>query len=267
MSKTVLITGASSGLGKATSEYLSIRGYNVYGTSRYPSKYPTPKSYSLIKLNINDPSSINKAVNYILKKEKIIDVLINNAGVGITGPGEETSIEEMKKNFDTNFFGQIRLMQSLLPSMRKNKKGLIINISSIAGYMGLPFRGCYSASKGALNLFTESIRMEVKNFGIDILTMAPGDFSTNIISRRYHSPVLDGPYKNLYKKSLKEMNSHVEHGNNPIEVAKFIYKLINTKHRKVHYKIGAWLQKFSIFLKKLLPDFIYEKILMIFYKI
>ena len=267
MSKTVLVTGASSGLGKATSEYLSTRGYNVYGTSRYPSKYPTPRAYSLIKLDINDQLSINKALDFILKKEKIIDILVNNAGIGITGPGEETSIDEMKNNFDTNFFGQVRLIQNLLPLMRKNKKGLIINISSIAGYMGLPFRGCYSASKGALNLFTESIRMEVKNFGIDILTLAPGDFSTNIASRRYHSPILDGPYKNLYRKSLTEMNRHVEQGNNPIEVAKFIYKLINTKHPKVHYKIGAWLQKFSIFLKKLLPDFIYEKILMTFYKI
>jgi|TARA_Y100000996_G_scaffold415409_1_gene409930 short-subunit dehydrogenase len=267
MSKTVLITGASSGLGKATSEYLSKKGYNVYGTSRYPSKYPTPKAYSLIKLDVNDPLSIRKAVNSILKKEKIIDVLVNNAGIGITGPGEETDIEEMKKNFDTNFFGQIRVMQNLLPSMRKNRKGLIINISSIAGYMGLPFRGCYSASKGALHLFSESIRMEVKNFGINILTLAPGDFSTNIVSRRYHSPILDGPYKDLYKKSLNEMNKHVDQGNNPIEVAKLIYELINTKHPKVHYKIGVWLQKFSIFLKKLLPDLIYEKILMTFYKI
>ena len=267
MSKTVLITGASSGLGKATAEYLSKKGYNVYGTSRYPSKYPTPKAYSLIKLDVIDPLSIRKAVNSILKKEKIIDVLVNNAGIGITGPGEETDIEEMKKNFDTNFFGQIRVMQNLLPSMRKNRKGLIINISSIAGYMGLPFRGCYSASKGALHLFSESIRMEVKNFGINILTLAPGDFSTNIVSRRYHSPILDGPYKDLYKKSLNEMNKHVDQGNNPIEVAKLIYELINTKHPKVHYKIGVWLQKFSIFLKKLLPDLIYEKILMTFYKI
>ena len=246
---------------------MSKKGYNVYGTSRYPSKYPTPKAYSLIKLDVNDPLSIRKAVNSILKKEKIIDVLVNNAGIGITGPGEETDIEEMKKNFDTNFFGQIRLMQNLLPSMRKNRKGLIINISSIAGYMGLPFRGCYSASKGALHLFSESIRMEVKNFGINILTLAPGDFSTNIVSRRYHSPILDGPYKDLYKKSLNEMNKHVDQGNNPIEVAKLIYELINTKHPKVHYKIGVWLQKFSIFLKKLLPDLIYEKILMTFYKI
>ena len=88
MSKTVLITGASSGLGKATSEYLSKKGYNVYGTSRYPSKYPTPKAYSLIKLDVNDPLSIRKAVNSILKKEKIIDVLVNNDGIGITGPGD-----------------------------------------------------------------------------------------------------------------------------------------------------------------------------------
>ena len=267
MSETILITGASSGLGKTTSEFLSSKGYNVYGTSRNPSKYTLPSSYKLLKLDLTDIKLIDNAINIILEKEKKIDILINNAGVGITGPAEETDVEEMKKNFNTNFFGQVIMMQKILPSMRRNKKGLIINISSIAGYMGLPYRGCYSASKGALQLFTESIRMEVKKFGINILTLAPGDFSTNIVSRRYHSPIKEGPYNYLYKKSLDEMNRHVDDGNNPLEVAKIIYKIINTKSPKVHYKIGAFFQKLSIFLKKLLPDLIYEKILMNFYKI
>ena len=267
MSETILITGASSGLGKTTSEFLSSKGYNVYGTSRNPSKYTLPSSYKLLKLDLTDIKLIDNAINIILEKEKKIDILINNAGIGITGPAEETDVEEMKKNFNTNFFGQVIMMQKILPSMRRNKKGLIINISSIAGYMGLPYRSCYSASKGALQLFTESIRMEVKKFGINILTLAPGDFATNIASRRYHSPIKEGPYNYSYKKSLIEMNKHVDDGNNPLEVAKIIHKIINTKSPRVHYKIGAFFQKFSIFLKKLLPDLIYEKILMNFYKI
>ncbi|MBL30625.1 MAG: short-chain dehydrogenase/reductase [Flavobacteriaceae bacterium] len=268
MSKIVLITGASSGLGKATSEFLSSKGYKVYGTSRDPSKYTSPSSYKLLKLDVNDVASIDFTINFILKKEKRIDLLINNAGVGITGPGEETDVSEMKKNFNTNFFGAVLLMQKVLPTMRDNKKGLIINISSIAGYMGLPYRGCYSASKGALQLFTESIRMEVKKFGVDILTLAPGAFSTNIADRRYHSPIKNGPYKDDYKKSLEEMNKHVSDGSNPLEIAEFIYNLSNNESKyRVHYKIGAWLQKFSLILKKILPDTVYEKILMSFYKI
>ena len=267
MVKVILITGASSGIGKATAEFLSNKGYIVYGTSRYPSKYQTPENYSLLPLDINDEKSINNIVNLVLNKEKQIDVLINNAGVGITGPGEETIIRAMRDNFETNFFGPIKLMQKVLPSMRSNKNGLIINITSIAGYMGLPFRGCYSASKCALEIFSESIRMEVKKFGVNITTIAPGDFATDISSRRYHSPIKEGAYKNVYEESLREMNLHVDDGSNPNHIARNIFKVINIKSPNVHYKVGAWFQKFSIFLKKILPDFLYEKLLMNYYKL
>ena len=267
MAKIVLITGASSGIGKVTAEHLSAKGYIVYGTSRFPNKYKIPKNYSLLSLDINNETSINSLVKQIISKEKKIDILINNAGLGITGPGEETSIKAMQDNFNTNFFGPIRLIQKVLPFMRMNKNGKIINITSIAGYMGLPFRGCYSASKSAMEIFTESIRMEVKRFGINILTLAPGEFATNIASRRYHSPINKGAYEELYKKSLYKMNKHVNKGRNPNEVAKIILKIIKTKSPNVHYRVGDWFQKFSIFLKKILPDFLYEKILMRFYNL
>jgi short-subunit dehydrogenase len=151
--------------------------------------------------------------------------------------------------------------------MRINKTGTIINITSIAGYMGLPFRGPYSASKAAMEIFTESIRMEVKRFGISVTTLAPGEYATNIASRRYHSPVNEGAYEISYKESLDKMNDHVKSGNNPNEVAKFIFKIINKQSPNVHYRVGAWFQKSSIFLKKILPDFLYEKILMKFYNL
>ena len=267
MAKVILITGASSGLGKAMAEYLSDKGYIVYGTSRFPNKYKTPNNYSLLSLNINDELSVSNIVNQIIIKEKKIDILINNAGVGITGPAEETIIKPMRDNFDTNFFGPIKLMQSVLPSMRKNKSGLIINITSIAAYMGLPFRGCYCASKAAMKVFTESIRMEVKRFGINVLTLAPGEYATNIASRRFHSPINKGVYEKIYRESLNKMNDHVNSGSNPDELAKHVFKIIKTKSPNVHYKVGAWFQKFSIFLKKILPDFLYEKILMKFYNL
>ena len=267
MAKVVLITGASSGLGKATAEYLTGKGYLVYGTSRFPVKYKTPNNYYLLSLNINDEVSIIKLVKEILIKEKRIDILINNAGVGITGPAEETNIKAMQDNFNTNFFGPIKLMQEVLPSMRRNESGLIINITSIAAYMGLPFRGCYSASKAAMEIFTESIRMEVQRFGINVSTLAPGEYSTNIATRRYHSPVNKGAYEKIYKENLNKMNDHVNSGSEPNEVAENIFKIINTKSPNVHYKVGPWLQKFSIFLKKILPDFLYEKILIKFYNL
>ena len=152
--------------------------------------------------------------------------------------------------------------------MRMQKSGRIINIASIAGYMGLPFRGAYSASKGALLLMTEALRMEVKAFGIEVCTISPGDYATDIASRRYHAPVKsDSPYAEVYDKQLRLMNEHVDSGGDPKEMAEKILKVIQTKHPKVHYKQGSFLQKFSIVLKRLLPSKRYEQMLMKHYQL
>ena len=174
----------------------------------------------------------------------------------------------MKSNFDTNFFGPLALSQIVLPQMRKQKSGLIINITSIGGYMGLPFRGIYSASKGALGIATEALRMEVKSQNINLVTLAPGDYATDIASRRHHSPLNESsPYHVAYKHSLDTMNDHVDSGGNPLDVAKLVVKIIESSQTHVHYKSGSFLQKFSIVLKKLLPDTLYEKLLMNHYKL
>lgn len=265
--KTVLITGASSGIGKAIAEFLQYKGYDVYGTSRNPEKYPDSK-VKLIPLDVTDTDSIQKAIQYILEETNRIDVLINNAGAGITGALEEIPTTEIKRNFETNLFGPIEVMKAVLPQMRKQKSGLIINITSIAGYMGLPYRSVYSASKGALELITESLRMEVKEFGIEVTNIAPGDFATNIAQGRYHTPVIKGSdYEKSYGKNLELMNNHVDSGSNPIQMAEAVYKIINTRKPKIHYKVGAFLQKFSIVLKRILPDKMYEKMLMNHYKL
>jgi len=267
MSKVILITGASSGIGKAIATYLIKKEYKVYGTSRNPEKVKG-LPFKLITLDVTNPASISKAVQHVLMKEKRIDVLINNAGVGITGPIEETPTEEMRKIFNTNLFGAIDVIKAVLPNMRLQKSGLIINITSIAGYMGLPYRGIYSATKGALELVTEALRMEVKEFGVKVTNVAPGDFATNIASVRFHSPVLeDSPYKKNYGNNLKLMNAHVDQGEDPLLMAKEVYKIIETKNPKIHYKVGSVLQKTSILLKHILPDIIYEKLLMKHYNL
>ncbi len=267
MSKVVLITGGSSGIGKSVGEYLSSKGYVVYGTSRNPSKIQN-HPFQLIELNVNDVSSIYNAVKEVILKEGQLDVLINNAGMGITGPIEDTPTEEMRKVFDTNFFGAIDMMKAVLPQMRKQKSGMILNITSIAGYMGLPFRGIYSATKGALELVTEATSMEVKQFGIKVINVAPGDFATSIASGRYHTPVFEeSAYKDIYQKNLDLMDAHVSEGNDPIEMAKGIHAIIESSNPKIHYKIGGFMQKFSIVLKRILPDRMYEKLLMNHYKL
>lgn len=267
-SKVVLITGGSSGIGKSIGIYLKAKGFIVYGTTRKLNNHPQFTEFELLELDVTVDSTIKDAVSQILEKEGRIDVLINNAGVGITGPIEETPHNEILKVFDTNFNGPIHMMKAVLPQMRKQKAGLIINITSIAGYMGLPYRGLYSSTKSALGLVTEALRMEVKDFGIHITNLAPGDFATNIASGRYHTPVHENsPYKTPYSKTLELINAGVSVGGNPIQVARAVLKIMNTKKPKTHYLVGSFMQKFSIFLKKILPDKVYEKLLLNHYKL
>jgi NAD(P)-dependent dehydrogenase (short-subunit alcohol dehydrogenase family) len=267
MSKVVLITGGSSGIGKAIGELLHEKGYIVYGTSRNPERVSN-SIFHLLQLDVRNPESIKNTVAAIIQKSGRIDVVINNAGVGITGPLEEIPLQEIKNNFETNLFGPIEVMKAVLPQMRLQKTGLIINITSIAGYMGLPYRSVYSASKGALELITEALRMEVKSFGIQITNVAPGDFATNIASGRFHAPIIKGSsYEKTYGQSLKMMDEHVSQGSNPTEMANAVFAIIQNPNPNIHYKVGSFLQKCSIVLKRILPDKQYEKIVMKHYKL
>jgi len=266
MRKVVLITGGSLGIGKSVGEFLTQKGFIVYGTSRNPSKIKN-HPFKLISLDVTNLESINNAIKMVISEEGKIDVLINNAGMGITGSIEDTPTDEMRKVFDTNFFGAIDVSKAVLPQMRSQKSGFIINVTSIAGYMGLPFRGIYSATKGALELTTETLSMELEQFGIKVTNVAPGEFATNIASGRYHTPVFDAsPYKEVYQRNLNLMNADVNGGDDPIAMAKAIYKIINTKKPKLHYKVGPFMDKFAIVLKRILPDKLFEKLLMNNYK-
>ena len=260
--EVILITGGSSGIGKSIGNFLLSKGYKVYGTSRTPQKYPDA-SFPLVTLDVAQKDQINTVVQEIYSKEGRIDVLINNAGIGITGPVEETPNEEILKAFAVNFFGPIDMIKAVLPCMRKQHKGLIINITSIAGYIGLPYRGVYSATKSALEIITESLRTETKDFGIRMANLAPGDFATDIAQRRFHSPVIKkSPYEQSYKNTLQLINNHVDKGLDPIRVAKAVFKIMNQQNPKIHYKTGSFFQKFSIILKRILPDRIFERLIL-----
>ncbi len=266
MKKVILVTGGSTGIGKSICEYLFSKGYIVYGTSRKPVN--NNQLYTVLPLELTDKNSIKKAVEIIIKIEGRIDVLINNAGIGITGAIEETSTDEMKKAFDINFFGTVDVIKTVLPQMRKQKSGLIISVTSIAAYMGLPFRGTYSAIKGATELMTETISMEVKKFGIKVVNIAPGDYKTDIAANRYYTPFYENSvYKEAYKKNITLMDKQVQEGNEPIVLAKKIYKIINAKNPKIHYKTGSFLQKVAIIVKHIIPGRLFEKLLIWYYKL
>jgi NAD(P)-dependent dehydrogenase (short-subunit alcohol dehydrogenase family) len=268
MGYVILVTGASSGLGKSIALHLHSLGHTVFGTSRNPKQYIDTFPFTLLELDVTIKESIAHLFVELQQLNKPIDVLINNAGVGITGPVEETSLEAMRANFETNFFGPLAMIQGVLPLMRKNKKGTVINITSIAGYMGLPFRGAYSASKGALNIMTEAMRLEIGSQGIKVMTLAPGDYATDIASRRFHAPVINNsPYQKAYQESLDTMDSHVDSGNDPIEIAHKVAALIEQANPRPHYVVGSFIQKFSLTLKKILSQKAYEKLLKNHYKL
>ncbi len=266
--KVVLITGGSSGIGKAIGIHLQNKEYKVYGTTRNLCKQADFNHFSLLEMDVKNVESIKQAVAEIIKLEGVIDVLINNAGIGITGPLEETPNEEIESAFKTNFFGPLNVIKVVLPYMRLQKNGLIINMTSVAGYMGLPYRGIYTATKSALINLTETLRLETKQFGIKVTSLAPGDFATDIAAGRYHSPFIEeSPYTHTYKRILDSINDDVDKGKPPVLVAQRIEGIINTRNPKVHYKVGAFIQKFSLILKRMLPDTFYERLLLKWHKL
>ena len=181
---------------------------------------------------------------------------------------EETPDAEIRRVFETNYFGTLEMIKAVLPVMREQHSGMIINITSIAGYMGLPYRGIYSATKGALALTSEAYRMELRQFNIKMTTVAPGDFATNIAAGRYHAPVIEGSdYAKTYANALKLMDAHVDSGMDTIIIARVIHRIMQLKNPKVHYKVGYFMQKFSITLKRLLPSSWFEKLLLNHYKL
>ncbi|OYU83195.1 MAG: short-chain dehydrogenase/reductase [Flavobacterium sp. BFFFF2] len=263
----VLITGASSGIGQATARLLAQKGYKVYGTSRNAMNGHS-EPFEFLVMDVKNVQSIQLAVDQLLEKEGRIDILINNAGVGITGPVEETPLDAMRDTFETNFYGPLAVIQAVLPAMRQQQNGLIINVTSIAGAMGLPFRAAYSATKSALDIISEGLRMEIAQQGIQLCTLAPGDVATNIAASRYHAPLVKGsPYEMSYGATLHQMNEGVNAGVAPAVIAQKIVDIIQQKAPKVHYYAGAFMERLSLVLKRFLPDKMFEQLLKNHYKL
>ena len=269
MKKVVLISGASTGFGRSIAKLLSSNDLKVYGTSRNPKKYSDFEGIKLLKYDLTSFKESKKIVEKVLAIEGKIDVLINNAGSGFAGPIEEISIKDAKQLFDTNFFGHIDLIQSVLPSMRKNKNGLILNITSIAGYNNIPFGSIYSASKYSMECLGASLNMELKDFGIRVVNIAPGDYRTGIFDKRMKTNLnINSPYYSRYKKFSETVKYNMDkQSRDPIEVAELTLKIIKRKNPGIHYIVGHFLQKFSISLKKILPEKLYQKLIMDHYKV
>lgn len=255
--KVVIITGSSMGIGLMMGNLLHRMGHRVYGLSR---STPEGAAFLTIPTDLTRAEDRTWAITQILQAEGRIDVLINNAGRGIVGPAEDTQATDIEAVFSLNFIAATQMMNAVLPAMRAQSSGQILNISSLGSVMGLPFRGYYSASKSALDRVTEAMRYEVRPWGIQIATLHLGDIQTNIAAGRVETPVSE-PYRQLFRKVYELMNAHVERGTPPEAVADFTAKLLTRKTWKAHYYFGKTSQKIGVPLKWLLPQNFYESLM------
>ncbi len=259
MNKVILITGASSGIGLAISSYLAGRNNIVYGGSR---STPENDRIHVLKLDIADVGSVNQAVSRIMKEQGKIDALINNAGVGVIGSVEKTPMEDIRKAFEVNVIGTVMVCQAVLPIMRAQKHGKIINISSLGSAIGMPYRGFYSSAKAAIDIITEALRFEVSGFGIQACTVHPGDVNTGMAEHRIMSVDFNEPaYGPSIKKALESINAAVSKGKNPADFGPFIEKLLLSKKLKRSYFAGSFTEELGIHLKKFMPSSSYEAML------
>lgn len=250
----VLITGASSGIGLACAEHLTTRGCRVYGASR---RGP-------IAMDVRDGASVRAAVARILAAEGRIDAVINNAGIAIAGAVEDTSVEEAREQFDVNFFGVLRVCREVLPVMREQRAGCIINISSIAGLLAVPYQGLYSASKFALEGLTESLRLEVRDFGIRVVLVEPGDHRTAFTANRRQTQT-SLAYRKRSEFAVGRMAADEQSGPGPERLARLVDRILNTPDPRLRYTVGPAFERAAVFLKRLVPWLIIEKIMTRYY--
>ncbi len=232
--KVVLITGASTGIGRATAKLLASKGYQVYGGVRSPERVEPLPGVELVRIDVRDDASVAAGVDIVLRKAGPVDVLVNNAGYNLVGAVEETSIEQAQALFDTNVFGVLRMMKAVLPAMRRERSGLIINVSSVLGFLPAPFMGLYASSKHAVEGLSESLDHEVRNFGIRVTLIEPSftntPFETN--SQLAADPVED--YSEQAGRTAAAITGKLKMAPPPESVAQTVLRAIERSFQLRH---------------------------------
>lgn len=247
--KVVIISGASSGIGLKTAEYFADRNYIVYNFSRRVVEHNKIKS---IKCDVTDEDQIKSAVTQVFNEQKRIDVLINNAGFGISGSSENQSLSDVKKLFEVNFMGAVNLTSHVLPIMREQKYGKIINTGSAAGVFPIPFQSFYSATKSAIDIWSKALSLEVKPFGVQVCTVLVGDTKTDFTGKRVKNTESGTVYEKVLEKSIVKMERDEQNGKDPITVSKTMFKLAERKKMPPN-KVVGFSYKMLVFLNKILP--------------
>jgi short-subunit dehydrogenase len=254
--RVVLITGASSGLGLAMARRFAGAGYRVYGTARKPVTSTNPYGdFRLIQMDVNDDAQVRVGVQEILSREGRLDILVNNAGFGVAGALEDTSEEEALAQFQTNFFGMHRVCRAVLPQLRAQDYGYIVNVGSLAGLMAIPFEGMYSAAKFAVEGYSEGLRMEVRRFGIRVVVVEPGDCATGFNQARRFAAASGAAsaYRDTFLTALSVVDKDENGGTKPERVADAVLRIVERRSPRLRYSIGPAYQRVTAQFKRILP--------------
>ena len=256
--RVVLITGASSGVGQSTARLLAQRNYKVFGTSRHAAIAEAIPGVEMLPLDVRADDSVWACVDAVSSRGGRIDVLINNAGYELAGAVEELTSEDTRAQFETNFFGVVRMITAVLPAMRRQKRGHIINVSSLAGVSSIPFLGIYSASKFALEGYTEALRHEVKPFNIQVSLTEAGFLNTPMMNNRQVGGNRIDEYDPWRQRALTAIRASEEQGPGPELVAETLLEIISSNTPRLRYPIGHQARSVGR-LRRFLPAGMYEQ--------
>src|SRR5881628_2691985 len=255
--KTTLVTGVTSGIGREIAQLLAERGARVFGTVRDPQSASPIPGVEMVRMDVTDDSSVNEAVQSIEQKAGPVQLLVNSAGYSFMGALEETSVEEARQQFETNLFGVLRVTNSVLPGMRRQGFGRIVNISSVLGFLPAPYMGIYVASKHAVEGYTETLDHEVRRFGVRALLVEPAQTKTNIRGNSKFAKVALDVYADERKRLTDVVQQSIEHGDDPRIVAEAVYQALTAKSPRLRYPVGKGIA-FSR-LRRFVPAGMFDK--------
>jgi len=255
--RTALVTGVSSGIGREIAQLLAERGARVFGSVRNPKAASPLRGVDLVGMDVTDDTSVNAAVQTIVQKAGPVQLLVNNAGYSLMGALEETSVDEARQQFETNLFGVLRVTNAILPAMRQQGFGRIVNISSVLGFLPAPYMGVYAASKHAVEGYTETLDHEIRRFGVRALLVEPAYTKTKIKGNSKFAKGALEVYADERKRLTDAVQQNIEHGDDPRIVAEAVYQALTAKSPRLRYPVGKGVALSR--MRRFVPAAIFDK--------
>jgi len=255
--KTTLVTGVSSGIGREIAQFLAERGARVFGTVRNPQSATAIRDVDLVRMDVTDDSSVSEAVQSVVQKAGPVQFLVNNAGYEFMGALEETSVAEARQQFETNLFGVLRVTNAILPGMRQQGDGRIVNISSVLGFLPAPYSGIYAASKHAVEGYTETLDHEIRRFGVRALLVEPAYTRTKLNGNAKVAKISLHVYADERKRLIAAALQNIERGDDPRMVAEAVWKALTAKSPRLRYPVGKWVALSRI--RRFVPAGMFDK--------